>query len=164
MSNLFKSWTDIKNIEHRAPYYAMRASSDDSAEVSEIRGGYFYCTAANGELLPVLYDAEVIFDYESSLAAPVVFMEEGLCGVRKREQGVTVFAAEQMHYVFLSLPCKQVRITAAQEIVEIALFHILVKHRICCFRRNIFYKRVNYASCLRFLLWKSRFAGKKSHC
>lgn len=86
MSNLFKSWTDIKNIEHRAPYYAMRASSDDSAEVSEIRGGYFYCTAANGELLPVLYDAEVIFDYESSLAAPVVFMEEGLCGVRKREQ------------------------------------------------------------------------------
>ena len=71
-----------------------------------------------------------------------------------------MFAAEQMHYVFLSLPCKQVRITAAQEIVEIALFHILVKHRICCFRRNIFYKRVNYASCLRFLLFGVIFCQK----
>ena len=30
MSNLFKSWTDIKNIDSNAPYYAMRASSDDS--------------------------------------------------------------------------------------------------------------------------------------
>lgn len=86
MSNLFKSWTDIENIKNHAPYYKMRASSDDSAEVSEIRGGYFYCTAACGELLPVLYDAEVVFDYESSLATPVVFLEEGLCGVRSREQ------------------------------------------------------------------------------
>lgn len=102
MSNLFKSWTDIKNIENRAPYYAMRASSDDSAEVSEIRGGYFYCTAADGELLPVIYDAEVVFDYDSSLAMPVVFLEEGLSGVRSREQcfankvpcGFTPFARE----------------------------------------------------------------------
>ncbi|MDE7327671.1 MAG: cellobiose phosphorylase [Lachnospiraceae bacterium] len=86
MSNLFKSWTDIKNIENNVPYYAMRASSDDSAEVSEIRGGYFYCTAVDGELLPVIYDAETIFDYESSLATPVVFLEEGLRGVRSRRQ------------------------------------------------------------------------------
>ncbi len=86
MSNLFKSWTDIKNIENNAPYYAMRASSDDSAEVSEIRGGYFYCTAADGKLLPVIYDAEVIFDYESSLITPVVFCEEGLGGVLARKQ------------------------------------------------------------------------------
>ena len=31
MSNLFKSWTEIKNLDQNAPYYTMRASSDDSA-------------------------------------------------------------------------------------------------------------------------------------
>ena len=86
MSNLFKSWTDIENIKNHAPYYKMRASSDDSVEVSEICGGYFYCTAMGGELLPIIYDAEVVFDYESSLAVPVVFLEEGLDGVRARTQ------------------------------------------------------------------------------
>ena len=86
MSNLFKSWTDIKNIDSNAPYYAMRASSDDSAEVSEIRGGYFCCTAADGALVPVIYDAETVFGSDSSLAVPVVFREEGLNGVRGQTQ------------------------------------------------------------------------------
>lgn len=102
MSNLYKSWTDVKNIENNAPYYAMRASSDDSAEVLEIRGGYFYCTAADGKLCPVIYDAEVIFDYDSSLIMPVVFCKEGLSGVLARKQcfankvpcGFTAFSKE----------------------------------------------------------------------
>ncbi|MDE7299846.1 MAG: cellobiose phosphorylase [Lachnospiraceae bacterium] len=86
MSNLLKSWTDIKNIENSAPYYTMRASSDDSAEISEVRGGYFYCTAADGKLLPVIYDAEIVFDYETSLVTPAVFCEEGLDGVLAKKQ------------------------------------------------------------------------------
>ncbi|MGN0506305.1 MAG: hypothetical protein ACI4FZ_07070 [Lachnospiraceae bacterium] len=102
MSNLFKSWTEIRNIDRYAPYYTMRASSDDSAEVSEVKGGYFYCTVADGCLQPVIYDAEVIFDYETSLVTPVVFREEGLEGVRKKKQcfankvpcGFTAFESE----------------------------------------------------------------------
>lgn len=86
MSNLFKSWTEIKNLDHNAPYYTMRASSDDSAEVSEIKGGYFYCTVAGGKLQPVIYDAEPVFSYETSLVTPVVFLEEGLQGVRAKKQ------------------------------------------------------------------------------
>lgn len=86
MSNLFKSWTQISNLENNAAFYNMRASSDDSAEVSEIKGGYFYCTVWNGKLQPVLYDNEVIFDYDSSLVTPVVFKEEGLSGVLARKQ------------------------------------------------------------------------------
>ena len=33
MSNLFKSWADIKNLENKVPYYTLRASTKDSAEV-----------------------------------------------------------------------------------------------------------------------------------
>lgn len=86
MSNLFKSWADIKNIENQAPLYTMRASSDDSAEVSEIQGGYFYLAVRNGGLQPVLYDKSVIFDWDNSMVNAVTFREEGLQGVLAKEQ------------------------------------------------------------------------------
>lgn len=86
MSNLFKSWADIKNIENNAPLYTMRASSDDSAEVSEIEGGYFYLAVAEGKLQPVLYDKTVIFAYDTSLVNAVTFREKGLAGVLAGKQ------------------------------------------------------------------------------
>jgi len=86
MSNLLKSWTDIKNIENMAPYYSLRASSDDSAEVSEIEGGYFYCTISSGERLPVIYDAEVVFGYDTSLIYPMEFLNENLSYCMDKEQ------------------------------------------------------------------------------
>ncbi|MBQ5390671.1 MAG: cellobiose phosphorylase, partial [Clostridia bacterium] len=86
MSNLFKSWADIANIENNAPVFKMRASGDDSAEVSEIEGGYFYCAVLNGELQPIVFDKSVIFSYNSSLQWPVTFMESGLEAVLSQEQ------------------------------------------------------------------------------
>ena len=86
MSNLFKSWTDIRNIENKAPFYTMRASSDDSAEVTEIEGGYFYLAVKDGELQPVIYDKKVIFSYEDSMREAVNFREKGLEGVLAGEQ------------------------------------------------------------------------------
>lgn len=86
MSNLFKSWADIKNIEHNAPVYTMRASTDDSAEVSMIEGGYFYCAVESGNLQPIIYDKNVIFDFDSSMRTPVVFMERGLDAVLGKQQ------------------------------------------------------------------------------
>ena len=86
MSNLFKSWADIKNIDAHVPLYTMRASSDDSAEVSEIQGGYFYCAVEDGRLLPVIYDKSAVFSYDDSLAVPVRFLEKGLGGVLEEEE------------------------------------------------------------------------------
>lgn len=86
MSNLFKSWADIKNIENHAPLYTMRASSDDSAEVSEIEGGYFYFVVQDEALVPILYDKNVIFSYDNSMVTPVNFLENGLFGVLEAEQ------------------------------------------------------------------------------
>ncbi len=81
MSNLFKSWADIKNIENHAPVYAMRASSDDSAEVSEILGGYFYFAQMEGNPLPIIYDKNVIFGFDNSMVTPVNFVENGVQAV-----------------------------------------------------------------------------------
>jgi hypothetical protein len=78
MSNLFKSWTEVKNIEEKAPFYTMRASSDDSAEVSEIEGGYYYVGIHEGKVMPVVYDAEAIFDFDTSLVQPISFLKHSL--------------------------------------------------------------------------------------
>lgn len=75
MSNLLQSWTEIKNIDRSVPFYTLRASSDDSAEVSGIEGGYFYLTVQDNRVMPVIYDPEVIFEYDSSLVNPIGFME-----------------------------------------------------------------------------------------
>ncbi len=86
MSNLLKSWTEIKNIENNIPYYTLRASSDDSAEVSRIEGGYYYMAVNNGKILPVIYDAQVIFGCETSLVYPVEFLEKNLESVLEKPQ------------------------------------------------------------------------------
>lgn len=86
MSNLFKSWADIVNIDHDAPIYKMRASSDDSAEVTEITGGYFYFAVEDGSLLPIIYDKTPIFGYEQSMMTPLEFERSGLDAVQSNVQ------------------------------------------------------------------------------
>jgi hypothetical protein len=86
MSNLLKSWTEVKNIDQQVPFYTMRASSDDSAEVSEIEGGYFYLSVMGEEVQPVIYDADVIFDQDTSLINPISFLRSSLKEIQAKEQ------------------------------------------------------------------------------
>ena len=86
MSNLFKSWTEIKNIEHNVPFYTVRASNNDTAEVSEVEGGYYYLAIRDGRIQPVIYDAEAIFGYDTSLLHPVIFERASLQGVFEEKQ------------------------------------------------------------------------------
>ena len=73
MSNLFKSWADIRNLENKVPYYTLRASTKDSAEVSDVEGGYYYLTVRDGKLQDVIYDVDTVFGYDLSLMTPVNF-------------------------------------------------------------------------------------------
>lgn len=86
MSNLLKSWTDISNIEENAPFYKIRASSDDTSEVKEISGGYFYCSIMDGQFQPVIYDNNVVFGYDLSLVNPVNFIEKQYDDFTKTKQ------------------------------------------------------------------------------
>lgn len=86
MSNLFKSWAYIKNIDNKVPYYTLRASTKDSAEVSDVEGGYYYLTIKDGELQDVIYDVDTVFGYDLSLMTPVRFIEGGIDNVKAKEQ------------------------------------------------------------------------------
>lgn len=102
MSFLFRSWSYIKNIENKVPYYTLRASTKDSAEVSDVEGGYYYLTIKDGKLQDVIYDVDTVYGYDLSLMSPVVFSEGSLDDVLAKEQcfankvpcGFTPFKAE----------------------------------------------------------------------
>lgn len=81
MGNLFKSWTAIGNIEKNAPIFAMRASTEDSAKVDEIKDGYFYACVYEGKTAPFICDADEIFGWDTSLCVPAGFEEKGLDGI-----------------------------------------------------------------------------------
>ena len=86
MSNLMKSWADVRGLEHNLALYAMRSSTEDAAEVREVAGSHYYLSLVKGERQSVLYDPDVIFGSELSLQLPRVFVEEGLAGVWGRSQ------------------------------------------------------------------------------
>lgn len=86
MSNLFKSWAYIKNIDNKIPYYTLRASTKDSAEVSDVEGGYYYLTIKDGKLQDVIYDVDTVFGYDLSLMSPQRFVEGGIDEVLAKEQ------------------------------------------------------------------------------
>ncbi len=86
MSNLFKSWADIRNIDNKIPYYTLRASTKDSAEVSDVEGGYYYLTVRDGKLQDVIYDVDTVYGYDLSLMTPVNFIEGSVEGVLAKKQ------------------------------------------------------------------------------
>lgn len=86
MSNLLKSWTEIKNLENHVPFYTMRSSSNDSAEVSEVEGGYFYLSISKGEVSAVIYDTDLVFAYDNSLLHPFGFLEDNLSELMDKKQ------------------------------------------------------------------------------
>ena len=107
MSNLFKSWSDIRNIENNAPIYKMRASSDDVAEVKEITGGWFYTCIHEGHALPIVYDKAAVFSFDQSMMDPIIFRKKGLQAVENTAQ---VFANK--------VPCAFSPVTASLETDE----------------------------------------------
>lgn len=42
MGNLLRSWMDVYNLENGIPFYKLRSSTNDDAEISEINNGHFY--------------------------------------------------------------------------------------------------------------------------
>ncbi|MBT2640021.1 cellobiose phosphorylase [Bacillus sp. ISL-39] len=74
VGNTLKSWMDVFNLENSIPYYRVRSSTNDSAEVEEVSKGHFYLSFDDeGQLIKPIVDAELIFGSNSSLSYPDEF-------------------------------------------------------------------------------------------
>lgn len=102
MTQTHKAWMQVEDVEKRTPYYRLRASSEDTAQVVEIKQGHFaFAFDENGSLLPVIADPNVVFEYNLSLDEATGLRHNPLCELLKKDQIVSnevptaFFAAER---------------------------------------------------------------------
>jgi hypothetical protein len=87
MARTVEAWMEVKHIETRIPFYKLRASSGDSAEVSAIEAGNFALAfGVDGERLPVLADPVTVFGFDTAFTHPQNFTTLGLDSVLSAPQ------------------------------------------------------------------------------
>ncbi len=91
-SRTLEAWMGVFNLESGIPFYRVLASSDDSAEVSDIQSGHFYLSFdQQGKLLPAIIDPDIIFGQNSSLQSPEKFAFQPLNELMAVSQRTTGF-------------------------------------------------------------------------
>lgn len=82
LGHTLKSWMDVYNLDQHIPFYKLRASTADSAEVTAIEGGHFMLSFGDDgvteQLLHPIVDADLVFGSNSSLITPDGFREKSL--------------------------------------------------------------------------------------
>lgn len=87
MGQTSKAWFQVLDAEKNCPKFKVRASMEDSAEVTEVKGMNFALgTKKEGEFLPVVVDKEVLFSYDSSLQNAVNFVKQSIGRLLEEEQ------------------------------------------------------------------------------
>ena len=94
ISRTIEAWMEVFNLERGVPFYRLRASSEDSAEVSAIQAGHFYLAVAKvqgvrqdgRDVLPVLVDPRVVFGSDTSLVRPQGFLDRPLADLVQSHQ------------------------------------------------------------------------------
>ncbi len=87
MTQTHKAWMQVEDVETRLPYYRLRASSEDTAEIHEIKEGHFaFGFTPDGVLLPVIADPAVVFDYNLALTEATGFRGTPLSELLEKPQ------------------------------------------------------------------------------
>ncbi len=90
MTQTTKAWMQVEDIKNNTPYYRVRVSMNDSAEVARIDGGNFSAAFdGTGKRLQPIVDTAVIFGYDLSLRRPVAFYENSLEELLQAEQNIS---------------------------------------------------------------------------
>jgi hypothetical protein len=77
-----EAWMEVYDIEQNVPYYRLRASVADTAEVSSYEAGHYmlaFCDTTDGpRILPAIVDPILVFGQNTALSKPDAFCQNGL--------------------------------------------------------------------------------------
>lgn len=77
MGQTAKAWMQVENLESDCPIFKVRASMEDSAVVTEVKGGnYGFAYNQNGTPLKAIVGYESIFAYDTALETPHLFLDQ----------------------------------------------------------------------------------------
>ena len=84
---LSTAWMQVEDLEENLPYYRVRASMEDTAKVTAVRGGNFKLAfAEGGRLLKTIVQPSLIFGWDTSMVKPANFEEHALSEITSTRQ------------------------------------------------------------------------------
>ena len=87
VSQTITAWAIVDNLENDIPFYRLRSSAGDQAQVEEIKAGNFYISM-NGEnekeLLSPIVDPRIIFENDKSFNKPLGFINNNLNNIKEQ--------------------------------------------------------------------------------
>lgn len=87
MGQTCKAWMQVEDLDRKLPYYRVRVSMEDTAAVTEVIGGNFgFSIMENGEILSPIVDAELVFEYDTTLDKAEGFVKRNLEELLLEEQ------------------------------------------------------------------------------
>jgi len=87
MGQTSKAWMQVEKTESKIPFFRLRASMDDTADVKVVEGGNFGMGCLrDGTRMTSFVDPVQIFSYDTSLSQAVGFMQKSLKELAKEEQ------------------------------------------------------------------------------
>lgn len=79
IAQTMKAWMQVEDVEKRMPYYRVRYSTGDSAVVSKVKEGNFLLSLSeSGQLLPIIADPELVFEYDTAMEHPLGLIRHSL--------------------------------------------------------------------------------------
>lgn len=81
LGHTLRAWMHVYNLESNVPFYKVRSSTEDTAEVSEITAGHFYLSFTSdneGSASRPIVDTDLVFGNNTSFAYPASFMSKSL--------------------------------------------------------------------------------------
>lgn len=93
LGNTLKSWFDVKNLENHMPFYFLRGSTEDSAEVKSITQGNFYYSTVYQDgketIAKPIIDKNLVFGMDTTLQTTVPFNTKPLQTLTKETEQTT---------------------------------------------------------------------------
>ncbi|MCR5754638.1 MAG: hypothetical protein K6G30_07500 [Acetatifactor sp.] len=82
MGQTAKAWMQVENVEANIPVFKVRASTEDGAAITSVKGGNFSLAIdETGNLLRPVVDPDAVFAYDTSMQIAKQFGIHGLSGV-----------------------------------------------------------------------------------
>lgn len=110
ISNTIEAWMQVEDHLSGIPFYRLKASAADRAEVRQIQAGNFalasLTTSEGSGLLPIIVDPEVVFAHDTSLQQPVGFLHRPLKDLLSAPQATAGKTPAAFFATTLTLPAK----------------------------------------------------------